>query len=121
MSRLAQLRARREELLGRCAEQRAELAERIAQLRGRGGHAAQPGAQGAVSGAARHPLAWIAVLWGAMLIGRAREVLSLLLTVRSAVALVAHAVQLLRGFGGRRSPRPARAAAAEVTGRAERA
>ena len=54
----------------------------------------------------RHPLAWIAVLAGLMLTRRTREVLSLLVFIRSAVALVTRAAQLLRLIGHARAPRP---------------
>ena len=110
MTRLAQLRARREQLLARCAGQRAELAERIAELRGRGPRSGRVSAEGIAGGAARHRLPWIALLWGAMLLGRARDVLSVLLFVRSAVRLTVHAGQLLRGVAPRRVPRPGAAA-----------
>jgi hypothetical protein len=115
MTRLADLRARREQLLARCAGQRAELAQRIAELRGRGPRSAQAGAQGSAGGAGRQRLPWIALLWGAMLLGRAREVLSVLLFARSAVRLTVHAGQLLRGVAARRAPRPAHAAHAGPT------
>ena len=109
MSRMTELRARRADLLARCAEQRADLARRIAELRpGAGGG---DGAETAERGGARHPLGWIAVLVGLMLVTRAREVLSLLLFMRSAVALGARALQLLRLVGLRTVPRSAGAAA----------
>src|SRR5213080_4351387 len=61
---------------------------------------------------ARHPLGWIAVLAGLMLVTRAREVLSLLVFIRSAAELAVRAVQVLRLFGHRDAPRAAGAAAA---------
>ncbi len=91
MSRMTELRARRAHLLARCAEQRADLARRIAELRpgaAGGGH----GAEAAERGGAHHPLGWIAVLGGLLLVTRAREVLSLLLFMRSAAALAARAL-----------------------------
>jgi hypothetical protein len=108
---MTELRARRADLLARCAEQRADLARRIAELR----YGALGGGDGAATperGGARHPLGWIAVLVGLMLVTRAREVLSLLLFLRSAVALGARALQLLRLAGLRTAPRAAGAAAA---------
>jgi hypothetical protein len=109
MSRLAELRARREELLARCTEQRAELAQRIAELRG--GLLARPGTQRPGS-AGLHPLAWVALLFTARLIGRGREMMSLVMFVRSAVAIAARAVQLYRSVAGRRSGGRAPGAAA---------
>jgi hypothetical protein len=103
VSRMTELRARRAHLLARCAEQRADLARRIAELRPgalRGGD----GAQAAEHGGAHHPLGWIAVLGGLLLVTRAREVLSLLLFMRSAAALAVRAMQLLRLVGIRVAP-----------------
>ena len=121
MSRLAELEARRAELLARCADQRAELARRIARLRP--GAADTPaGEEGTEHGGARHPLAWIAVLGGLMLATRARELLSLLMFARSCVALASRAAQLLRLVRGRGTPRGAgTAAAAAAHGREGRA
>lgn len=104
MSRMAELQARRQALLVRCAEQRLELAERIAVLRPyqtRAAGATGPGAQTA----ARHPLAWIAVLGALLLTKRTREVLSLLVFMRSAVAFITRAAQLLRLIGHARAAR----------------
>ena len=111
---MTELRARRADLLARCAEQRADLARRIAELRP--GAGSGDGAESAERAGARHPLGWIAVLVGLMLVTRAREVLSLLLFMRSAVALGARALQLLRLVGLRTAPRSTGAAA---TSRAE--
>ena len=74
MTRMAELQARRQALLVRCAEQRLELAQRLAVLRPYQTRAT--GATGAATQyAARHPLAWIAVLGALMLTKRTREVL----------------------------------------------
>ena len=102
MTRMADLQARRRALLARSAQQRVELAQRLAVLRPQQTRAA--GAAGQYG--SRHPLAWIAVLAGLMLTRRTREVLSLLVFIRSAVALVTRAAQLLRLFGQARAPRP---------------
>jgi hypothetical protein len=101
MTRMADLQARRQALLVRCSEQRLELAQRLAVLRPHQTRAAGAAAQYA----ARHPLAWMAVLAGLMLTRRTREVLSLLVFIRSAVALVTRAAQLLRLIGHARAPR----------------
>ena len=112
MSRLTDLRARRANLLARCAAQRADLARRIAELRPAAAGGGPEGAQGAARGGARHPLGWIAVLAGLMLVTRAREVLSLLVFIRSAAELAVRGVQVLRLFGHRDAPRAAGAAGA---------
>jgi hypothetical protein len=102
MGRMADLQERRRALLARCAQQRAQFAQRLAVLR------PQPrGPAGAAQSAARHPLAWIAVLGALMLMKRTREVVSLLVFVRSAVALVTRAGQLLRLIAQARAPRAA--------------
>ncbi|TLY98411.1 MAG: hypothetical protein E6K38_01670 [Gammaproteobacteria bacterium] len=105
MSRLTELRARRADLLTRCAAQRADLARRIAELRPGAAGGGPEGAQAAERGGARHPLGWIAVLAGLMLVTRAREVLSLLVFIRSAGELAVRTVQVLRLFGHRDAPR----------------
>ena len=98
---MADLQERRRALLARCVHQRVEFRERLAVLRPQ-----QPRAAGAAGQyASRHPLAWIAVLAGLMLTRRTREVLSLLVFIRSAVALVTRAAQLLRLIGHARAPR----------------
>ena len=104
MTRMAELQARRQALLVRCSEQRLELAQRIARLRPYQTRA--PGLTGAgVQYAARHPLAWIAVLGALLLMKRTRTVLSVLVFMRSAVPLITRAVQLLRLIGQARAPR----------------
>ena len=104
MTRMADLQARRRALLARSAQQRVELAQRLAVLRPQPTRAA--GAAGAAGQyGSRHPLAWIAVLAGLMLTRRTRQVLSLLVFIRSAVALVTRAAQLLRLIGHARAPR----------------
>jgi hypothetical protein len=118
VSRMRELRARRAVLLARCAEQRADLARRIAELR-RGAVGGGDGAEAAARGGARHPLSWIVVLGGLMLVTRAREVLSLLLFMRSAVALAARGLQLLRLVGLRTAGRSAGGAATSPAAPAE--
>ena len=101
MTRMTDLQARRRALLARSAQQRVELAQRLAVLRPHQMRAAGAAAQYA----ARHPLAWIAVLAGLMLTRRTRQVLSLLMFARSAVTLATRAAQLLRLIGQARAPR----------------
>ena len=94
MTRMAELEARRRMLMARCEAQRAELAQRMEQL-----HQQTPlAALGRAGGAqpARHPLAWIAVLAGLMLLGRTGEVLKLLVWARTALAVATRAAQVLR-------------------------
>ena len=100
MGRMADLQERRRALLARCAQQRGEFAQRLAALRPQPPQA-PTGAAGQY--AARHPLAWIAVLGAVMLMRRTREVVSLLVFIRSAVGLVGRAAQLLRLIGARAS------------------
>ncbi len=103
MSQLARLQARREALLRRCAVERGELARLLGQLRLR--PATQGGAGAASGNLARHPLAALALLAGLALLGRTREVLSLLLFMRTAVSLAGRAGRLLRRLGHRRAAR----------------
>jgi len=99
---MVDLQERRRALLARCAQQRVEFRERLAVLRPQ-----RPRAAGAAGQhVARHPLAWIAVLGAVMLMRRTREVLSLLVFIRSAVGLVTRAAQLLRLIGHARASRP---------------
>jgi hypothetical protein len=100
MSRLKQLEARRRVLLGRCEEQREELAARMAQL--------SPAALLHDSGITRlgHPLAWAAALAAMLLFGRTRKVLTAVLWVRSVLAFARRASQLV---GLLRQARAARA------------
>lgn len=104
MTRMADLQARRRALLARSAQQRVELAQRLAVLRSPLTRAAGP-AGAAAQYAARHPLAWMAVLAGLLLTKRTRDLLSLLVFIRSAVAFVTRAAQLLRLIGLARAPR----------------
>jgi hypothetical protein len=95
VSRVKQLEARRRVLIARCAAQRVELAERLAELdpltllRGVGAGHGRP--------ALRHPLAWAAVLAGLLFLGRTREVLTFVLWVRSALSLAGRVAQIVRG------------------------
>ena len=104
MTRVAELQARRQALLVRCSEQRLEFAQRIARFRPFETPAPGLNIVGALS-AARHPLAWIAVLGALMLMKRTRDVLSLLVFMRSALPVITRAVQLLRLIGHARAPR----------------
>jgi hypothetical protein len=103
MSRLEQLKARRRVLIERCASERIELAERLAELdpftllRGAGA--------GGGAGALRNPLAWAAGLAALLFIGRTREVLTLVLWVRSALSVAGRVAQLVRLVTQMRAPR----------------
>lgn len=90
MSRLKQLEARRRVLLGRCDEQREELAARLGQL----GPAAV--LQGLDLTRLGHPLAWGAALAAMLLFGRTRKVLTAVLWMRSVLAFARRATQLVR-------------------------
>lgn len=99
MTRMAELEARRRMLLARCDAQRAELAQRMAQLHQQSRPATlAAGAGGGYRAAApaRHPLAWIGALGALMLLGRTREVLKLLMWARTALTVAARTAQVLR-------------------------
>ncbi len=103
MSRLKELEARRRLLLRRCDAQRDELATRLGELTPR---ALLRGAvEGSPIGKLRHPLAWAAALGSMLLLGRIREVLTLVLWARSAIALTGRLANLVRLFGQLRAPR----------------
>jgi hypothetical protein len=104
---MKQLEARRHALLERCAEQRDELAARLAQLDP--ARVLRGSAHGSTSALPRHPLAWAAALGGLLLLGRTREVLTFILWIRSALALAGRAAQLVRLLTELRTPRPPRA------------
>jgi hypothetical protein len=93
VNRMAELVARRRALLARCEAQRIELAQSLAALRG------EPHGAGAFAGdaarRARHPLAWVAALAGLTALGRTRDVLTLLVWIRSALSVAARAAQVL--------------------------
>lgn len=110
MSRLTELEMRRAALLARCEVQRVELAQRVAALHAPGGAGLGALAGGGSARAARHPLAWIAALAGMALMGRTRDVLTVLAWVRTALTVGARVAQLLgliNTVRGRRSARRA--------------
>jgi hypothetical protein len=111
VSRLAQLEARRLVLLARCEAQRAELSARAADLTAMPRRWLKGGLLGGLAGGAgarptTHPLAWIAALAGAMLLGRTREVLTFMVWTRSALSLVSRVTQVLALVGAARKLRP---------------
>ena len=53
-----------------------------------------------------HPLAWIVALASLLLLGGSRELLALALRFRAVLALIAHALQVLRLFSRRHALRP---------------
>jgi hypothetical protein len=102
VTRTAELEARRRTLLARCEAQRAELAQRMEQLRRRGPAATlAAGARGDAH--PRHPLAWIAALAALLLLGRTRQALKFLGWARAALTLAARAAQLLSLIRGLRT------------------
>ena len=113
MSRVKQLEARRRVLIARCAAQRVELAERLAELNpltlllGVGASHGRPGL--------RHPLAWAAALAGLLFLGRTREVLTFVLWARSALSLAGRIAQLVRLVTDLRAPRAGREEHAPVS------
>lgn len=110
MSRSAELQARRRTLLARCEIQRVELAARLLELRNEPRRRAQAAVAGAGAAgaalAARHP-GWIAALAALALLGRTREVLTLLVWVRTALSVAARTGQVLRLIGSLRKERAA--------------
>jgi hypothetical protein len=70
------------------------------------GHA-MPGAQTRDTGSARrhHPLTWIVALASLLFLGGSRELLGLALRFRAVLALIAHALHVLRLFSRRQGPR----------------
>jgi hypothetical protein len=112
MSRISELEARRLALLARCEAQRAELAQRVEQLRGGPGNWLPAGTHGlsgfiAALRRSRHPLAWVTALSGILVLGRARDVLSAILWARSAVSAVARVAETI-GLAGALRRRRAR-------------
>jgi len=111
MRRADELAARRRVLMARCDAQRAELEYRFAQLSPRRwARAAAAGlAGGGVRRMGRHPLAWLALIGSFLLLGRTREMLTLLVWGRSALSLLSRATQILSLVGSlRRTRAPAR-------------
>jgi hypothetical protein len=102
MSRMADLEARRLALLARCEAQRAEISQRMLQLRENPGSLLRGGAEGgggwgvaSILRRTRHPIAWVAALAGITLIGKTREVLTALVWARSALSLLARVTEVV--------------------------
>jgi hypothetical protein len=113
VTRMRELEARRQMLLVRCEAQRAELAQRMAQLHRQSRPATLAAGAGGMTSPARHPIAWIGVLSALMLLGRTREVLKLLIWARTALTVASRTAQMLRmvrDLRRRRSAAPRRAA-----------
>ncbi|MGB6606077.1 MAG: hypothetical protein WA747_09840 [Steroidobacteraceae bacterium] len=110
MSRRTDLEARRQVLLLRCDQQRAELSQRFAQLRA-GGLLGLPPLEAtrarSVGDAAQHPLAWVIAIAGLLLLGRTREVLKVLVWARTALGVASRLAQIARFLVSLRPP-PAR-------------
>jgi len=94
MSRLAELEARRRNLLHKCEEQRLELAYRVAQLR----PAEQLTAwtRRPAGGRSQSPLTWIAGVVGLLLMLRRRRLLSGVGWLTGLLALASRATTVLR-------------------------
>jgi hypothetical protein len=117
VSRVRDLEARRLALLARCEAQRAELSQRLTQLRDSPGNwlgIGRAGTGGPISmlKRTRHPLAWLAAVAGLVAFGRTREVLTAIVWARSAISLVARVTQVvslassLRRGRSRTQPQP---------------
>jgi hypothetical protein len=110
MSRRRDLEARRQVLLLRCEQQRAELSQQFARLRSRGLLGLPPlGATraGPGAGAAQHPLAWVIAIAGLLLLGRTREVLKILVWARMLLGVASRVAQIARFVVSLRPPRAA--------------
>lgn len=92
-SRLAELEARRRTLLGKCEEQRLELAYRFAQLRPR---ELTAWTRRSATSPAKNPLTWIAGVVGLLLMLRRRRVLSGVGWLTALLALTSRATTVLR-------------------------
>ena len=105
---MARLEARRRTLLAQCAAQRDDLAARLSELKQEPLRRAQAAVAGAGTAGAtfagRHPL-WIAALAALTVLGRTREVLTLLVWARTALSVATRAAQLLRLIGSLRTRR----------------
>jgi hypothetical protein len=93
-SRLAELEARRRTLLGKCEEQRLELAYRFAQLKPREQLAAWT--RRSARSPASNPLTWIAGAAGLLLMLRRGRILSGVGWMTALVALASRATAVLR-------------------------
>jgi hypothetical protein len=116
VTRVTELEARRLALLARCDAQRAELSQRLTQLRDSPGNwlgLGRSGASGPMSmlQRTRHPLAWLAAVAGLVAFGRTRQVLTAIIWARSAISLLSRVTQVV-GFasslrrGRRTQPQP---------------
>lgn len=111
MSRRSDLETRRQVLLLRCDQQRAELSRHFAQVRSAGvlGLPSLGGASGRAGvGLAHHPLAWLIAIAGLLFLGRTREVLKVLVWARTALAVASRVAQIVRFVGGMRAARTRR-------------
>lgn len=90
MNPLAELYVRRRVLIERCEAQRADIAGRVAELKGGPLRWALSGA-----GGGRHPLAWMAALAGLVLLRRPRQALTLLAWTRTALAVLSRVTQVM--------------------------
>lgn len=65
-----------------------------------------PDGQATLTARRHHPLAWIVALASLLLLGGSREFVALALRFRAVLALIAHALHVLRLFSRRHAPRP---------------
>jgi len=96
VNRMTELYVRRRVLIERCAAQRVEIAERVAELDGGPLRWALSGAAAAAAArGGRHPLAWIAALAGLVLLRRPRQALTLLAWTRTALTVLSRVTQVM--------------------------
>jgi hypothetical protein len=100
---MQELEARRQALLARCDEQRAEIAYRLEQIRPSAQLASFT--QRAPGMAMNHPLAWVAALAGIVTLFRPKRLLSWLTLATGAVSILSRATQLMKVFVALRSLR----------------
>jgi len=95
VKRVAELTARRQLLLARCAQQRAELGERFAQLEDGPLGWIRAGAAAAATRPGRHPLAWVVAVAGLVLLQRPRQAVKLIGWTRTALTVLARVGEVM--------------------------
>ena len=106
MSRSKRLEARRRVLIERCAAQRLELEERLADLNPLAVLRAAGAGQGRP--ALPHPLALALVLAGLLFLGRTRKIVTVVLWARSVLSLAGRVAQIAHLVTQLRAPRAGR-------------
>jgi hypothetical protein len=104
---MRELQSRRRVLIARCELQRAEMALRVGELRNDPVRRVLVQALGGTLGGSvrpfKHPLTWAVAIAGLLFLRRPRQVLTMLMWARSAVAVASKAGVALKVFGQLRS------------------